>query len=105
MLNTTIFESRISFYPHHISIQEINNTKFNELIEAKKLGLLINVSRQAKLVKSEDTFGYRMRRTAIDNSVPVITDIKWAKLFTKSLQLFVRNNREIWIDTSIDCMT
>lgn len=89
-----------------LAIDEIDEKIFQDLIQKRMIDLVINVSRQSKFSSGAgNSLGYLLRRTAVDNSVPVITDIKWAKLFVQSLKLFDHNNREIWIDTTIDCMT
>jgi hypothetical protein len=36
--------------------------------------------------KKEDTFGYLLRRNAVDLSIPMITNIKLAKLYIESIK-------------------
>ena len=98
------------FTENKLNIEEIDDSKYDELINSKEIDLVIIISRQTKLPFNIDkkiipSLGYKIRRTAIDHSVPIITDIKWAKLFIKSLELFEKNNRQIWINTTIDCVT
>eukprot|EP00049_Salpingoeca_infusionum_P015325 m.296587 g.296587 ORF g.296587 m.296587 type:complete len:2279 (-) comp15857_c0_seq1:170-7006(-) len=76
----------------------------------KRFDLAINMSRKNKVSSSasalisEPTRGYHIRRTAVDSSVPIITDEKVAKLFTRTLERFHEANRNIWVDTAIDCL-
>ena len=103
------------FREHNITITEVDSDTCIEKIgqtspremgtQQKEIGLVINVSRNIQHSNSK-TLGYLIRRTAIDHSVALITDIKWAKLFVKSLQVFYSEQKgQIWVDTSIDCLT
>jgi len=80
---------------------------FEYLVDHNRINLIINTSRLGRSCSNNrgDGHGYQIRRTGVDNSIPIIPDIKCAKLFVKSLNLFEQNNRNIWIDTTIDCMT
>ena len=49
-------------------------------------GIDFVVNAQSEDGKWEDTFGYLLRRTAVDLSIPLFTNIKLAKLFIESLE-------------------
>jgi len=49
-----------------------------------KIDFIINSPKDES--KKEDTFGYLLRRSAVDLSVPIITNIKLAKLFVESIE-------------------
>ena len=49
------------------------------------------------------TYGYRTRRMAIDYSVPLITDVKCAKLLVSAL--YAMNKKAPHLKTNIDCIT
>jgi carbamoyl-phosphate synthase/aspartate carbamoyltransferase/dihydroorotase len=81
---------------------------FEYLVSNNKIDLVINASRKGRVDKDpsdKDSQGYLIRRTAVDNSISIIADIKCAKLFVKSLELFHNNGNNLWINTTIDCLT
>ena len=86
--------------------QEQDKNDFYHLIKNKKIHLMINASRGEKSMDlSKSSYGYILRRSAIDNSIPIIPDIKTGKLFVACLKRFEKNDRNIWLDTTVDCMT
>ena len=58
-----------------------------------KIDFIINSPKDES--KKEDTFGYLLRRSAVDLSVPTITNIKLAKLFVESME---KLNGKEWIE-------
>lgn len=91
------------FLENQVEIRELDQGQYLEQIG--EIELVINVSRNLQNHSDRKTLGYLIRRTAIDNSIPLIVDIKWAKLFVRSLEKFDLGQRQIWVDTSVDCLT
>ena len=58
-----------------------------DTLHKNKIEMIINISSTKKNRTGMDykTFGYMLRRTAVNYSIPILTDIKQAKLFVKSL--------------------
>ncbi|VDK42313.1 unnamed protein product [Anisakis simplex] len=76
-----------------------------DLFTTKDVDLMINLPIRASgayRVSAYRTHGYRARRMAIDNGIPLITDIKCAKLFIKALR-FVGPNPPL--NSQIDCLS
>jgi carbamoyl-phosphate synthase/aspartate carbamoyltransferase/dihydroorotase len=71
----------------------------------KKFKLIINVSERNKMrsIDDQNTDGYKLRRTAVECNIPIITDIKCAKLFVASLKW--RKSHPIEVKPEIDCFT
>ncbi len=59
-----------------------------DLINEKAVSMVINTPN--KFSHEELSDGYRIRRTAIDNNIPLLTNIQLAKLFFRSLKKFPR---------------
>ena len=80
---------------------------WDSLVANGEIDLVINASRKGRVLPEGEKIskGYIIRRTAVDNSIPLIADVKCAKLFVKSLELFHQNGRRVWTDTQVDCMT
>ena len=72
-------------------------------ITEHKIQCVINVTERNKMrcVEDQMTDGYKMRRAAIESNVPIVTDIKVAKLLVKSLGLV----EGITVNSEIDCFT
>ncbi len=103
-----LLENAIDIKEMRFDQTAVDTNSFEYLVEKGQIGLIINASRKGRVCTNEndrETMGYIIRRTAVDNSVPIITDIKCAKLLVKSLELFESNSRTIWTDTTVDCMT
>ncbi|KHN87153.1 CAD protein, partial [Toxocara canis] len=76
-----------------------------DLFTTKGVDLMINLPIRASgayRVSAYRTHGYRARRMAIDNGIPLITDIKCAKLFIKALR-FVGPHPPL--NSQIDCLS
>ncbi|XP_076329869.1 carbamoyl-phosphate synthetase 2, aspartate transcarbamylase, and dihydroorotase rudimentary isoform X2 [Tachypleus tridentatus] len=76
-----------------------------DFLAQKEFDLVINLpmrSRGARRVSSFVTHGYRTRRMAVEFAVPLITDIKCAKLLVEALRL-IGGAPEM--KTHIDCLT
>lgn len=84
---------------------DYNNENLFDKLREKKIDLVINISKKNKIKLNDKTLGYKLRRLAIDNSIPVITDIKQSKLFVESLQYYLNNKGKLRIRTDIDCFT
>lgn len=77
-------------------------------IQNHKFSLVINISERNKMRSNENeiTDGYLLRRCAIDSNIPVITDVKNAKLLVKSLEWYHDVLKtDIVVDPRIDCFT
>eukprot|EP00002_Diphylleia_rotans_P031216 TRINITY_DN6476_c0_g2_i1.p1 TRINITY_DN6476_c0_g2~~TRINITY_DN6476_c0_g2_i1.p1 ORF type:complete len:2163 (-),score=440.22 TRINITY_DN6476_c0_g2_i1:281-6769(-) len=78
---------------HGVNIQELDwnpsmdGTGIMEYISSAKIHLFINIPSKSKSRRMQTyvSKGYYSRRLAVDFSVPLITDIKCAKLFIESL--------------------
>lgn len=57
-------------------------------LSAKEFDLVINLPMRSAGARRVSTLGYRTRRFAVDNSVPLVSDIKCAKLLIEALYLF-----------------
>lgn len=89
------------------SADENNQTIQNSLAN-RTIDLVINISTKNKMRSdgSNITNGYVIRRMAIENNIPIITDIKFAKLFVNSLKFYIENlNCKLPIRSGIDCFT
>lgn len=76
-----------------------------DFLEQKEFDLVINLpmcSSGARRISTVLTLGYRTRRMAVDNAVPLVTDVKCAKLLVEALRL-VRKAPPV--KTHIDCLT
>ncbi|CAA9999745.1 unnamed protein product, partial [Nesidiocoris tenuis] len=82
---------------------ELNNLA--DFLARKDFDLVINLpmrNRGARRVSSFMTYGYRTRRMAVDYSVPLITDVKCAKLLVEAMLKYKQEPR---MKTHTDCMT
>lgn len=76
-----------------------------DFLEQKGFDLVVNLpmcSSGARRISTVLTQGYRTRRMAVDYAVPLVTDVKCAKLLVEALRL-VRKAPPV--KTHIDCMT
>lgn len=81
------------------------NCSIADFLEQKGFDLVVNLpmcSSGARRISTVLTQGYRTRRMAVDYSVPLVTDVKCAKLLVEALRL-VRKAPPV--KTHIDCMT
>ncbi|RDD37936.1 CAD protein [Trichoplax sp. H2] len=104
------------FYAQHNITMEVVEWRFDDLgsedssslgkyLAQNKFDMVINLpmrSGGSRRVSSFNTLGYRTRRLAVDYSIPLITDIKCAKLLIESLY---RIGGAPSIKTNIDCIT
>lgn len=94
------------FYNEHnipvraIVHEKIDNKTILEYYKSSGLDLIINVSSKVESnSKNINSYGYLMRRLAIDLTIPLITDIKCAKIFTTALSY------DLKVDSGIDSQT
>lgn len=71
-------------------------------LSAKEFDLVINLPMRSAGARRVSTLGYRTRRFAVDNSVPLVSDIKCAKLLIEALYAFDGNQP---IVSNLDCLT
>jgi len=71
-------------------------------LSAKEFDLVINLPRRSAGARRVSTLGYRTRRFAVDHSVPLISDIKCAKLLIEALSYF--EGRQPLV-SDLDCLT
>lgn len=70
-----------------------------------EIGLVINISKKNKIKSNNNarTDGYKIRRGAVENNVPVLTDIKFAKMVIGAINYY--QQRGLPIRSGIDCFT
>ena len=68
--------------------------------------MIINISstKKNRTMTNYKTTGYMLRRTAVDYSIPILTDIKQAKLFVQSLEYAKNNIETTKVRMDIDCL-
>jgi carbamoyl-phosphate synthase/aspartate carbamoyltransferase/dihydroorotase len=103
----------VDFYrEQNLQIEELplhsNDTDdtIRKYISQKRIGLIINISEKNKMRCTSTTFteGYTMRQSAISSNIPIMTDIKCAKLLVASLKFsYDYNNSILNVKTDIDC--
>lgn len=71
-------------------------------LSAKEFDLVINLPMKSAGARRVSTLGYRTRRFAVDHSVPLISDIKCAKLLIEALSLFDGKPPSV---SDLDCLT
>ncbi|CAL7950785.1 unnamed protein product [Xylocopa violacea] len=77
-----------------------------DFLSSKQFDLVINLPMRnggARRVSNFMTHGYRTRRLAIDYSVPLITDVKCAKLLVEAMRML--GGRAPRMKTHTDCMS
>jgi hypothetical protein len=85
-------------------ITELSNAEILRRISDRQIALVINVTERNKMrdpLAETATFGYKMRRLAVDMGIPVITDIKAAKMFVAATNL----PSSLIVNPSVDCFT
>ena len=73
-----------------------------EYLATKDFDLVINLPSRTKGSRRPSTHGYRVRRFAVEFSIPLITDVKCAKLFVESLSKYPNPPQ---VKTNVDCLT
>ncbi|MDE2312449.1 MAG: carbamoyl-phosphate synthase (glutamine-hydrolyzing) large subunit [Patescibacteria group bacterium] len=61
---------------------------FLDIVEGKQVAFVVNLSQAAKVksqISNEITDGFRIRRAAVDNQIPLFTDLHLARAFVKAL--------------------
>lgn len=84
-----------------ISTQTKINDIANCLIQ-KDIELVINLPMRGSGARRVSTLGYRYRRFAVDYSIPLISDVKCAKVLVEALKLI---DGKPPLKTHIDCLT
>ena len=81
----------------NINIKGLDNETICNNIKEGKFGLVINLSIPNKLKKNQKTNGYFIRRLSIDYGVPIIINIKCAKLYIESLVSYYEPAKQLGI--------
>ena len=72
---------------------------FLDIIEGKQVAFVVNLSQPAmttaERTKLHLTDGFRIRRAAVDNQIPLFTDLHLARAFVKALGNYSVNDLEI----------
>jgi aspartate carbamoyltransferase len=71
-------------------------------LSGKEFDLVINLPMRSAGTRRVSTLGYRTRRFAVDHSVPLISDIKCAKLLIEALHMFGGKQPLV---NDLDCLT
>lgn len=71
-------------------------------LSAKEFDMVINVPMRSAGARRVSTLGYRTRRFAVDHAVPLISDIKCAKLLIEALNKFECKQPHV---NDLDCLT
>lgn len=72
-------------------VYEGKNPSVIDIIKSKQVSLVINLSEDynnAVLLKKHQTDGYLIRRAAIDNNIPLFTDLNSARFFVNALDRY-----------------
>jgi len=87
-------KAEVVVWPTENEFQKGTEVNIIDLLKKKEIGLLVLLPSNNKYrrLKSFESPGYLTRRAAIDFSVPLITNIKVAKLFVNSLQYYKKQN-------------
>lgn len=67
-----------------------NGNDIIELIKSKEIDMIVNIPN--KFAHEEKTSGYKIRRAAIDNNMPLITNVQVAKALKQSLKEIKSND-------------
>ena len=88
------FKSRLVYKVHQNQTPNVIN-----IIESKKISLVINLSeKRVDRVKNYRDFitdGYLIRRAAVDNNIPLFTDLGSARFFVRALEKYQSGNVNI----------
>ena len=103
---------------HHVENTELRLYSKNDDVEdtimkwisQKKFNMIINVSERNKIRSEEDQYtdGYKLRRMAVESGIPIVTDVKCAKLLISSMKWksSVNNqNKALTVRPQTDCFT
>lgn len=85
--------------------QQQQGLSIADFLEQKEFDLVVNLpmcSSGARRISTMFTQGYRTRRMAVDYAVPLVTDVKCAKLLVEALRLVPKAPP---VKTHIDCLT
>lgn len=86
---------------------ELNH--LSDYLASKQFELVINIPMRkagARRVSSFMTHGYKTRRLAIDYSIPLVTDLKCAKLLVDALyELKIKKKITLAMKTHTDCIS
>ena len=66
-------------------------------IESKKIGLVINIPETENRSYRSKSDGYLLRQSAINNCIPLFTNIKNATFFISSLCYYLKNKDKMEI--------
>ena len=84
-------EGTSSFYNERgMKMESLNLNEIIYKIEENQIDLSINIPKNVYL-SNNNTRGFTMRRNCLDYNIPVITDIKCARLFVSSLLEYKKN--------------
>lgn len=92
-------------WPFEENGMEGQEESIQEYLSQNKFDLVINIPMRQTSTKKKSHFvthGYRTRRMAIDHAVPLITNMKCARLFCEALY---RIGKKVEVKTHIDCVT
>lgn len=82
--------------------QSTNQIKLAHCLLKEELDLVINIPMRPSGARKVSTLGYHFRRFAIDYAIPLIADVKCAKLLVEALRLIEGQPK---LKTHIDCLT
>jgi len=73
---------------------------FLDIVESKQVAFVVNLSQVSSRVEQERvkrhlTDGFRIRRAAVDNQIPLFTDLHLARAFVKALENYTIDKLEI----------
>jgi hypothetical protein len=93
-----------------VVVTELSNADILKRVADKQISLVINVTERNKMrdpFAEKTSFGYRLRRLAVDLGIPVITDIKAAKMLVTALNLptVLGSLPSEIVNPSVDCFT
>lgn len=80
----------------------VNINDIAHYLSQKEIDLVINLPMRTSGARRVSTLGYRYRRFAVDYAIPLISDVKCAKLLVEALKLIDGNPP---VKTHIDCLT
>lgn len=77
---------------HVHKVYEKQDSSVVDIIAQKKVSLVINISEpfteEEKKFQKQVSDGYRIRRTAIDNNIPLFTDLRTARYFIRAIEKY-----------------
>ena len=85
--------------------EDEDKVKLNDIahyLSTKEFDLVINLPMRSTGARRVSTQGYRYRRFAVDYAIPLISDVKCAKLLVEALKLI---DGRPHVKTHIDCLT